>query len=111
MAFRSSRLCRLHWLLCLTVAALAACGGDDDQPPAPAPHAPDVAVTLNGQVRAVDRLGMRSYFAIPYAAPPLAALRWMPPQAPANWSAPLANSASAAPCLQTSASPFRLSSD
>jgi para-nitrobenzyl esterase len=54
---------------------------------------------------------MRSYFAIPFAAPPVGNLRWMPPAAPAKWSTALAATKSAAPCLQTSASPFRLAGD
>lgn len=82
---------------------LAGCGGslDDD-------GAPTVATTANGRVAAVERSGYRSYFAIPYAAPPVGNLRWQPPAAPANWSTTRSNSQSPAPCLQTSASPFAL---
>ncbi|HEX3139587.1 MAG TPA: carboxylesterase family protein, partial [Rhizobacter sp.] len=99
-------------LIALSAAwVLSACGGDDDPPPAAPPTAPAVAVTTKGSVQGVDRLGMRSYFSIPYAKPPLGALRWQAPQAPDSWSTPLAKTASAAPCLQTSASPFRLSGD
>ena len=72
-------------------------------------HAPDVAATADGAVRAVERLGMRSYFAIPYAAAPIADLRWRTPVAPAKWSVPLAKAASAPPCVQTGISPIRLS--
>ncbi|HEU5294270.1 MAG TPA: carboxylesterase family protein [Burkholderiaceae bacterium] len=100
--------------LCLWMASaivlLTACGGDDDTPAA-APKAPDVAMTQNGPVQAIDRLGVRSYFAIPYAAPPTGNARWTPPAPPAHWTTALANTKSAAPCLQTSASPFRLSGD
>jgi para-nitrobenzyl esterase len=104
---------RVISLFGLTIAlALSACGGSDDDAPPPAPPtAPATAVTAKGSVQGVDRLGMRSYFGIPYAKPPLAALRWQAPQAPDSWATPLARTASAAPCLQTSASPFRLTGD
>ena len=88
-------------------AVLAACGASSDNHD----RAPDVAVTAGGEVKAVDRLGMRSYFAIPFAAPPVGDLRWMPPAPPAKWTARLEKTASAAPCLQTSDSPFRLTGD
>lgn len=84
---------------------LAACSSSNDPEEV---RAPATAQTADGPVQAVDRTGMRSYFAIPYAAPPVGSLRWMPPAAPAQWTTPLANTASANPCLQTSASPFRL---
>ncbi|MDB5745406.1 MAG: carboxylesterase [Massilia sp.] len=73
--------------------------------------APDVALTAGGEVKAVDRLDMRSYFAIPYAAPPVGDLRWAAPAPPRKWTTALAKTTSAAPCLQTSASPFRLAGD
>jgi para-nitrobenzyl esterase len=84
--------------LCL----LTACGGSNN------PQAPDVATTASGEVKSVDRGGMRSYFAIPFAAPPVGNLRWTAPQPAARWTAPLAKTQSAAPCLQTSSSSFRL---
>lgn len=71
-------------------------------------HAPFVAYTADGAVRAVERDAMRSYFGIPYAAPPVGNLRWAPPASPAKWDT-LANTGSNPPCLQTSSSPFRLS--
>jgi para-nitrobenzyl esterase len=85
------------------VVALNACGSN-----ASAIRAPDLAQTKNGPVQASDSLGMRNYFAIPYAARPVGELRWTAPAPASNWTAPLANTKSAAPCLQTSASPFKL---
>lgn len=91
------------------VLALAACGSTDhpDEPT----RAPDVALTAGGEVKAVDRQNMRSYFAIPFAAPPVGELRWTAPTPPQKWTATLAKTQSAAPCLQTSASPFRMAGD
>lgn len=90
---------------------LAACGGNDNDTAPPSRVAMDVVRTAGGEVRAVDRLGMRSYFAIPFAAPPVGERRWQPPAPAQPWTTTLAATKSAAPCLQTSASPFRLSGD
>nr|WP_260115689.1 carboxylesterase family protein [Pseudoduganella buxea] len=89
---------------------LAGCGGSSGPREFPA-QGPDVALTAAGEVRAVDRAGMRSYFAIPFAAPPVGERRWMAPAPPQPWTTPLDRKASAPPCLQTSASPFRLAGD
>jgi para-nitrobenzyl esterase len=86
---------------------LASCGGDHSDPSS----AMDIVRTAGGEVKAVDRLGMRSYFAIPFAAPPTGERRWTAPAAPQAWTTTLANTKSAAPCLQTTASPFRLAGD
>jgi para-nitrobenzyl esterase len=107
---RADRPQRLNALFCTAVLALlAACGGSDPQR-APT-RAPDVAQTAGGEVRGVERLGMRSYFAIPYAMPPLGERRWSAPAPAQPWPARLEKTASAAPCLQTSNSPFRLAND
>jgi len=87
---------------------LAACGNSEPRDPI---RAPDVAQAAGGQVIGVDRLGMRSYFGIPFAAPPIGELRWAPPAAPQPWSTALRKTASAPPCLQTSDSPFRQTGD
>lgn len=90
--------------------ALGACGGggDDAPVPPPAPADPNTVATANGPVKGTERTGMRSFFAIPFAKPPVGALRWTAPQAPDHWTTPREATKSAAPCLQTSASPFRL---
>lgn len=89
---------------------LAACGGDDDTP-APAPADPSTVSTAHGPVKGVQRTGMRSFFAVPFAKPPVGALRWTAPVPPEPWTVPREATQSASPCLQTSASPFRLAND
>ena len=88
--------------------ALTACGGDDDTP---APAGPPTVTTAKGPVQGVARGSMTSYFAIPFAKPPVGALRWTAPQAPDSWTTARTATKSAAACLQTSASPFRLTGD
>lgn len=96
----------LALLASAALAGLAACasmGGGAS--------APDTAMTAGGPVKAVQRAAMKSYFAIPYAAPPTGDRRWRAPQPAVSWSAPLANTKSAASCLQTGDSPFRVAGD
>jgi len=97
-------------LLVGALAALAACGeglATRAVAASDAATAPTVVQTDRGPVQATPRGAMRSYFAIPYAAPPVGDLRWRPPAPTARWSAPIAQSSSASSCLQTGRSPFR----
>ena len=55
-------------------------GNQDDGP---------VVRTAEGPVRGFVKNGVGIFLGIPYAAPPVGALRWMPPQAVEHWSAPL----------------------
>ena len=49
--------------------------------------APSPAVTIDsGALAGVSDGGIDIYKGIPYAAPPVGPLRWMPPEAPAKWS-------------------------
>ncbi|OYU68581.1 MAG: carboxylesterase [Alphaproteobacteria bacterium PA2] len=73
--------------------------------------APEVAMTTGGPVKATARGAMTSYFAIPYAAPPVGELRWRAPQPAAKWTAPIAKAKSDASCLQTGAASFRSAGD
>jgi len=107
MSMTRSKMRQLSFALALFAsAALAACASMGA-----APSAPATAVTASGPVSAVARGGMKSYFAIPYAAPPLGDLRWRAPQPAASWSAPLTNTKSGPSCLQTGDSPFRVNGD
>ena len=87
------------------LAGLAACASMGGA------SAPDTAMTASGPVKAIERGAMRSYFAVPYAAPPTGDRRWRAPQPAAAWTTALANTKSAASCLQTGDSPFRVNGD
>jgi para-nitrobenzyl esterase len=67
-----------------------------------------VVKTASGPVQATVRGDMHTWYAIPFAAPPVGDLRWRAPQPAAKWKTPIAASKTAAPCLQTGPeSPFR----
>jgi para-nitrobenzyl esterase len=50
---------------------------------------PQVSTDKGAVVGSVDqKIGVRTFLGIPYAAPPVGALRWQPPRPAASWSAP-----------------------
>ncbi len=53
---------------------------------APAGASGPVAATANGAVRGLANGAVNEFLGIPYAAPPVGALRWQPPQPAASWS-------------------------
>jgi para-nitrobenzyl esterase len=44
-------------------------------------------VTGDGPVAGISKSGITQFLGLPYAKPPVGALRWRPPQAPAKWTA------------------------
>lgn len=83
----------LGWLLGLTLVALAA-------------QAAPVS-TADGPVEGFSKSGVTQFLGIPYAAPPVGALRWMPPQASAKWTTVRKATAFGPTCAQvTTLGPF-----
>ncbi len=91
--------------------ACAALGATALSLPALAQTQAPIVRTASGPVQATVRDGMRTYFAIPYAAPPVGDLRWRAPRPAASWADPIAKTKSGAACLQTGAAAFRSSGD
>ena len=85
-------------------ALLAACGGDDDAPVS-APPAP-TAQTTTGTVEGTATAGMHRFLGIPYAQPPVGALRWAAPRPAAAWTGTRAAKAFGRHCPQKDTSPL-----
>jgi para-nitrobenzyl esterase len=68
-----------------------------------------VADTANGAVRGLATGTVDEFLGIPYAAPPVGALRWQPPQPAAGWSG-VRDATHFAPHCPQLASPFGLAS-
>jgi para-nitrobenzyl esterase len=54
----------------------------------------------SGLVAGKETAGVRAWLGIPYAAPPVGALRWRPPQAPAKWDGVRATGLVGPACIQ-----------
>lgn len=103
-------------VLLVAVAALAACSGkpDDSRPPRSRPAAsassagylanpdapPPVVATAGGRISGLRTGKMDRYHDIPFAAPPVGALRWTAPQQPAPWQGVRDGTRGATPCEQ-----------
>ena len=71
----------------------------------PASPSGPVVGTANGAVRGVASGALDEFLGIPYAAPPVGALRWRPPQPAASWSG-VRDATKFAPHCPQPASPF-----
>ncbi len=69
----------------------------------------DIVLTENGFVQGSSTDTTRSFLGIPYAAPPVADLRWMPPQPAQSWQGVRDATAFASHCPQP-ATPFGVAS-
>ncbi|BCB82702.1 carboxylesterase/lipase family protein [Phytohabitans suffuscus] len=78
-------------LLTLTAAPAAA---------APRAGEPTVVATASGLLRGSVSGGLRHFDGVPYAAPPVGALRWRPPAAVTPWTGVRDATAPASPCAQ-----------
>ncbi len=81
------------------VAATAGIGKPGDSREATMPG-PAVVVTAAGAVRGKEVAGMQGFLGIPYAAPPIGALRWRPPRPHAAWKGTRSATAFGSPCPQ-----------
>ena len=82
-------------LLFLGSSALEACANEP------------IVRTQNCDVRGVVQGQVESFKALPYAAPPIGTLRWMPPQEPENWTGVRDASKFSHECPQTRPGPAR----
>src|SRR5689334_11163780 len=103
----------LVWLALFSLtAACTACssitpddeGGTGATPPGPAPASAETTTTettQDGMLRGtVESNGVHAFKGVPYAAPPVGALRWAPPQPLAPSSVVRDATQLAAPCAQ-----------
>ena len=87
------------------VAAAPAVGASTLGGQAAAGASGPVVGTANGAVRGLANGAVDEFLGIPYAAPPVGALRWQPPQPAASWSG-VRDATQFAPHCPQSASPF-----
>jgi para-nitrobenzyl esterase len=91
------RVLPLGSLALLAILLLTSCGSDDAQPGA----ANDTLVqTSQGPVEGVRAGSLLTFLGIPYARPPVAALRFRPPEPPDPWVVPLQADRFGAACPQ-----------
>jgi para-nitrobenzyl esterase len=93
----------------LAAAALIAWAGGAAASPGQVTGQAPVVRTVDGRVQGKAAGAMDEYLGIPYAAPPVGALRWRPPRAAAHWRGVRAATSFGPHCPQP-ASPFGVAS-
>ena len=87
----------LRWgAACLAVVMTTACGGSGGTPP-------ELRETRYGMVRGTDdsaTSGTYAWKGVPYAQPPVGAMRWQPPAEPAAWTGERSATRFGSACLQ-----------
>ncbi len=76
------RVAQMALASCLLLTGIASVHAQD---PGAAAAAPTLVMTDSGAVAGIVGGGVREHRGIPFAAPPVGALRWMPPQPVAAW--------------------------
>lgn len=82
--------------LALVAAPLAACGSGGQSGAASAP----TTQIATGQISGVQKDGVVAFYGVPYAAPPVGALRWRSPEPAANWTGVRVSNTMSASCPQ-----------
>lgn len=85
--------CRMLGMLAGALLVLSGCGGSDAAQPL-------LRQTVHGPVEGLERGGTYAWLGLPYAKPPLGALRWRAPQEPEAWAAPRAAQQFGRSCAQ-----------
>jgi para-nitrobenzyl esterase len=95
---------RIAAVACLTAATLAACAAASTTSPGQGSGRAPIVRTANGSVRGKAAGATAEYLGIPYAAPPVGALRWQPPHPAAPWHGIRQATSFAPHCTQPSSS-------
>jgi para-nitrobenzyl esterase len=91
--------------LAALVAGTVSCSGKAGASRPARPRSPLLVTVADGRLRGKASGGTDEFLGVPYAAPPVGALRWRPPQPPAPWPGVRAATRFAPHCAQ-SAGPF-----
>src|SRR4051794_6471193 len=91
---------RIYLYRALLLGAFLAVGALSTPALARDKHATPPVMTTEGPVQGFVENGVHIFLGIPYAAPPVGALRWRPPQPPEPWKGVLDATAYAHTCPQ-----------